>query len=327
MPEGESTAGSLRISPSQWPKIQTPGEGAGPPEPFDDAGVIRPCSQSGRTPIFKMRMRPADLSPFKRGFRLVRGATTDMSDSPNSGANKPPVLNDLTGVALFVDLDGTLVELQSRPEDVVGDAQLYRLLENLERETSGALAVVTGRSLADADRILKGSVRCVAALHGQEFRLHTGELRQSPSVPTWGAVKEFVGRLVDSGAVRAHFEDKGGAIALHYRNHQREGDLITATVDDIAERHGLRAIHGKMVSELLPAGVDKGIVLSTLMRGPPFAGRIPLALGDDTTDEDAFEAANHLGGMSVLVGDRKDTKARYVLPNVGAARAWLEAAL
>jgi len=239
----------------------------------------------------------------------------------------PPFLDDLGRVALFLDIDGTLLELQPRPRDVAADERLCALLRALEQRVGGALAILTGRSLPDADRILRGSVRCVAALHGNDCRLHRGVLRQKAAQPSWLAAKEIVRKLVQSGALAAELEDKGRALALHYRARPEQGALIIRAVDEIAARHGLRALHGKMVSELLPFGADKGVALSTFMQAPPFYGRVPVAVGDDLTDEDAFRAAGALGGVSVLVGSRENSAARYALADAQAVRAWLGAAL
>ena len=239
----------------------------------------------------------------------------------------PPLLADLTDLALFVDIDGTLLDIVERPESVRADAALCTLLRALEERTGGALAILTGRSLADADRVLQSTVQCVAALHGQDCRLSAGDLRQSPPAKGWENAKSMVRRLVEVGALDAELEDKGGAVALHYRTRPEQGGLVARAVEEIAVRHGLRALHGKMVSEIMPVGATKGVALSTLMQAPPFQGRVPVAIGDDVTDEDAFAAANAMNGISVLVGEREDTTAKYRLANTAAVRTWLGAAL
>jgi trehalose 6-phosphate phosphatase len=245
----------------------------------------------------------------------------------NAQAFAPPFLQDVGRCALFLDIDGTLLEIEARPENVHADETLRALLLALEQRTQGALAILTGRSLQDADRVLGESVRCIAALHGQDCRLGEGTLQQQPPVEAWAQAKNVVERLVDIGALTADLEDKGGAVALHYRSRPEQGPLIARAIDEIAARHGLRALHGKMVSELMPLGATKGVALATLMQAPPFSGRVPVVIGDDVTDEDAFAAVNELGGVSIVVGEREGTEAQYTLPDVAAVRAWLEAAL
>ncbi len=250
-----------------------------------------------------------------------------MTDLSRSARALAPQFHDLSRTALFVDLDGTLLEIEAQPEDVRADARLCYLLRVLEARTGGALAILTGRSLDDADRVLAESVQCVAALHGQNCRLREGMLHQMPPTEALSRARALISGLVTSSALEAELEDKGGAIALHYRSRPEQGPLIARAVDEIAAQLGLRALHGKMVAEILPFGATKGAALSTLMQAAPFAGRVPIAIGDDITDEDAFEAANELGGLSILVGERESSAARYALPDVAAVRAWLEAGL
>ncbi len=248
-----------------------------------------------------------------------------MSNLP-VGVHTPPMPLEVSRAALFLDIDGTLLDLAARPQDVAADAALCSLLRSLEGRLGGALAMLTGRSLEDADRVLSRSVFCVAALHGQDCRVSGVALRQPPAEGLARA-KQMVQHLVEAGALDADLEDKGGALALHYRSRPEQGPLIARAIEEIAKRHGLRPLHGKMVSELLPFGATKGVAVSTLMRRPPFAGRVPIAIGDDVTDEDAFDAVNALDGVSIVVGSRTGTGARYMLADVAAVRAWLAAAL
>ncbi len=237
----------------------------------------------------------------------------------------PPPSMDLARSALFLDIDGTLLDFAARPEDVTADAALCALLKSLARRTSGAIGILTGRSLADADRVLGGSVDVVAALHGQHCRVGNQLLRQGPPAPNWLQAKNILRHIVDCGAIDVDVEDKGSAVALHYRAKPEQGPLAACVVNEIAAGHGLRAIHGRCVSEMMPVGATKGTAVSTLMRLPPFAGRIPVVLGDDVTDEDGFAAANALGGLSILVGERRGTQARLRLKDVPAVRHWLGA--
>jgi trehalose 6-phosphate phosphatase len=242
-------------------------------------------------------------------------------------APAPPLPLNLAHNALFLDLDGTLVNLAPTPSEVTADTALTTLLLEIQARTDGAVAVLTGRSLQDADRLLKRSIACVGALHGQHCRAVDKTLRQEPPSEAWDRAKEIIADLVARGALEADIEDKGGAVALHYRAQPEHGPLVARAIEEIASAHGLRALHGKMVSEIMPIGATKGVALSTFMQAPPFAGRTPVAVGDDVTDEDAFAAANALGGVSVLVGQRQNTQARFALPDVAAVRAWLGATL
>lgn len=234
----------------------------------------------------------------------------------------PPPL-DVSRHALFLDIDGTLLDLAPTPEEVAADAALRALLRALESRLDGALAILTGRAVIDADRVLAQSVSRVAGLHGQEWRLGERLLRAETSQAGLSHAREALNALVSQGVLDARLEDKGAALAVHYRHAPAQGAIVSRVVQELADAHGLRALHGKMVSELAPQGATKGGAVLALMGVAPFAGRMPIAVGDDVTDEDAFAAVNELGGRSVLVGPRRKTAARYGLPDVAAVNAWL----
>ncbi|WP_439816995.1 trehalose-phosphatase [Zavarzinia sp. CC-PAN008] len=229
--------------------------------------------------------------------------------------------------ALFLDLDGTLLEIQADPAAVAADDALLDLLDRLHGALDGALAVVTGRSLSQADRILRGRVAIVAGLHGREFRI--GEERFHDAVPLApvAAARAEVEGLLAAGALDIRVEDKGSAFALHYRHAPDQAGRVTRLADALARRHGLHAIHGKMVAELVSGPATKGTAVARLMREPAFAGRMPVALGDDVTDEEAFATCAALGGFGVLVGDRQGSMAPAHLAGVAAVHAWLRAGL
>lgn len=228
--------------------------------------------------------------------------------------------------ALFLDLDGTLFEIEERPELVAPDEGVTALLSPLNRRVAGALAVLTGRCAEDADRILENTVDMIAGLHGQEW-LIGGALLRAPEQVGLANARTVLTDLVEKGTLDARIEDKGGGLALHYRHAPDQAPVVTHAVQQVAKMHGLRALHGKLVSELTPQGATKGSAIITLMQRPPFVGRTPVAIGDDVTDEDAFAAVNELGGFSILVGARRESVATYSLPNVGAVRAWLSKGL
>ena len=227
---------------------------------------------------------------------------------------------------MFLDLDGTLAPIAARPQDVHPDPRRTSLLERLVRGLDGRLAVVSGRTLADIDRILEGCVIPVAAVHGLVMRDPRGRLIETTPHPGVArAVEElraFAAR--DCGLI---VEEKGLSVALHFRLAGDYAEAARACARELAEQTGLALQEGDMVEELRTPGPSKGDSVRAFMRLAPFVGSIPIFLGDDATDEDGFEAARALGGMGVAVGVHRAVNARYRLAGVEAALAWLEAGL
>jgi trehalose 6-phosphate phosphatase len=232
----------------------------------------------------------------------------------------------LAGAALFLDLDGTLAPIAARPQDVGYDPRLTRLLDALQAALDGRLAVISGRALADIDRILEGRVACVAAVHGLVRRAADGSLWEETPHPALPLAAERLQRFAerDSGLL---VEDKALSIALHYRLAPRMAAEAAAFVGRLAEETGLTLQPGDMVEELRTPGPTKGDSVRAFMRAPPFAGARPVFLGDDHTDEPGFEAVQALGGVGVQVGARRPTVAHFRLADVDAALSWLEGAL
>jgi trehalose 6-phosphate phosphatase len=237
-------------------------------------------------------------------------------------APKPLKLGE---AALFLDLDGTLAPIAARPQDVRPDPRRTSLLERLAQGLGGRLAVVSGRALADIDRILEGRIVPVAAVHGLVLRDPQGRITAaSPHAGLETAAlgfRAFAAR--DSGMI---VEDKGLSVALHFRLAGRHAEAARACARELAEVTGLALQEGDMVEELRTPGPSKGDSVRTFMSLPPFAGAQPVFVGDDATDEDGFEAAQALGGVGVAVGSHRAVHARYRLAGVEAALAWLEAA-
>lgn len=228
--------------------------------------------------------------------------------------------------ALFLDLDGVLAPIERRPGDVAFDAARAALLARLERAMGGAMAVISGRSLEDVDRILGGAPRCVGAVHGLVRRSADGATQTAePSSDLHAA------RLVLEALVRARpgliLEDKGLSLALHYRE---APEALTAVEDSVARILSTTALvrqDGAMVCEIRTPGPSKREALQAFMAEPPFFGRRPVMLGDDLTDEHGFDGAEKGGGFGVLVGPYRPTRARYRLDDVAAVHAWLAAGL
>ncbi|MEQ1820677.1 MAG: trehalose-phosphatase [Terricaulis sp.] len=240
-------------------------------------------------------------------------------------APAPPL--DVLGQALFLDLDGTLVDFAAHPEQVVASEELRLLLANLARVMNGAVALVTGRTIASADAVLDGALVHVAGIHGLERRdLKSIERTTDDRAPIEGALAD-ARTLIANRALQADIEDKGVAIALHYRRAPEFADATRRAAADIAQRHGLSILEGKMVIELKLGQRTKADAVADFMASVPFANRKPVAVGDDITDEDAFRAVANLGGHAILVGGERPTAARFYLPDTRAVFAWLEAGL
>jgi trehalose 6-phosphate phosphatase len=237
----------------------------------------------------------------------------------------PPPALDVDRHALFLDLDGTLVEIAARPEDVVAGKDLCTLLRALAEEMHGALAVITGRTIESAERVLNGAVDSIAGIHGFERRFAGEVTRASDDISPVASAASEARALLASGALRARLEDKHGGLALHYRDIPDAAADVRRIAAKLAEKHGLSVIEGKMVAELTLGVRSKGDAVRAFMNEAPFAGRIPLAVGDDITDEDAFAAAYAAGGYGILVGPPKRTAARHILPSAATVTDWITA--
>lgn len=238
----------------------------------------------------------------------------------------PPRPLDLKAVALFLDLDGTLAPIAARPQDVRPDPRRTGLMDRLQRAVGGRLAVVSGRTLADVDRILEGRVRAVAAVHGLVRRHPSGEVEEAAPHPALGEALDRFRTLAasDSGLI---LEVKGLSVALHYRLAPAYEARALAIAEALAAETGLTLQRGRMVVEMRTPGPDKGDSIRSFMADAPFAGAQPVFIGDDITDEHGFLAAAELGGFGVLAGPVRDTGAQYRLRGVEETLAWLEAAL
>ncbi len=222
-------------------------------------------------------------------------------------------------------MDGTLLQFADAPGEVTIEARTIDLLSRVHRATGGALALVTGRGIADLDRLFRPLALPAAGQHGFERRDAAGVLRRHgvPSPPL-GAIRERleVFALEHPGVL---VEDKGLTLAVHYRLAPgAEGALADLLESALGLTGGLLCMQrSKMVFEVRPTGKDKGTAVAEFMAEAPFRGRTPVFVGDDLTDELAFGVVNDLGGFSIKVGDGP-TEAHWRLDDVGAVRAWLE---
>jgi trehalose 6-phosphate phosphatase len=232
---------------------------------------------------------------------------------------------DLTGrCAFFLDLDGTLLDIADHPDQVAVDAELVRLLEALRRSAGGALALISGRPIADIDRLLDRPGFCVAGQHGAERRDFSGTMHRHDVAR---AALEEARRGFRAMAAKHSaliLEDKGVNLALHFRSAPGLFAETQEAVRGLARELGgeFEVQLGKMVIELRPAGKDKGGAIAEFLDEAPFRGRSPVFVGDDLTDESGFDLINRLGGHSVKVGEG-ESAARWRLPDSAAVRAWL----
>jgi len=238
---------------------------------------------------------------------------------------RPSPLSHGAGTALFLDFDGTLVEIADHPDGIDVTPGLPGMLEALSRRLDGRLAIVSGRALADLDRHLGPVAVAMAGSHGGEFR----EAGSRDVVPLAEPLPESV-----LAQLRALAERLGGLLveakpfsaAIHYRSDTSVRDTLLEATQAMAKSHGLALKHGKMVIELVMPGSDKGAAVRRFMDLPGFVEARPIFAGDDVTDEDAFRAVTDFGGGGILVGPMRETAAVWRLGGVDAVHQWLRAA-
>lgn len=242
----------------------------------------------------------------------------------------PPPHLQVAAIGLFLDVDGTLVEIEREPGAVHVPARLCTVLEQLAAATDGALALVSGRSVGQLDQLFAPLRMNAAGLHGLERRnLRTQVVRAEPDLAVFAPPRAELGRFArDHEGVL--LEDKGLTLALHYRNAPQWADEAKRVARAVvaASDGALVLLEGKMVLELKPPGADKGHAIAAFMEEPPFRGRLPVFVGDDVTDEAGFTAINQLGGVSIRIGaDVRATAAHYGLRDVSSVQDWLSVLL
>jgi trehalose 6-phosphate phosphatase len=227
--------------------------------------------------------------------------------------------------ALFLDVDGTLAPIEPRPEDVRVGPQVLSTLQRLQGVLGGALALISGRPITELDALFAPLRMPCAGVHGAQRRDGSGRVHNHVGVPpaaVFAAAREWVAR---HPALR--LEIKPAAIALHYRAQPELGpDSGRLLRGALAGHPDWDAMDGHCVVEVKPRGVSKGHALRAFMEEAPFQGRTPVMIGDDVTDEDAFAAAQAMGGMGIKVGPGA-TQAMHRLDSPQAVLEWLGAVL
>jgi len=238
-----------------------------------------------------------------------------------SGGGRPPTPQ--CDWAYFFDVDGTLADLAETPGAVRVSEELRRSLEALHQCAGGAVAILSGRPLAEIDRLFPQAQLPASGQHGAERRNAEGHaIRHQPTRDLAPIRERLAHAIVDKPGLL--LEDKGLSLALHYRRAPLLEEFVQRTMDallpELGDEYGIQI--GKSVVELKPSGRDKERALLEVMAEPPFVGRTPVFVGDDATDEFAFETVNRLGGLSIKVGTG-DTAARWRLEHVQAVQQWL----
>ena len=225
---------------------------------------------------------------------------------------------------LFLDVDGTLIELTDSPFDTRADAELKMLLSEVAERLGGALALVSGRSIEYLDALFAPLRLPAAGLHGVERRKASGVMHGASFVDS----QLDPARLALNALVKALpgtlLEDKGRTVAVHFRMapecESRVRETVAAVASQLNSNYHIQ--EGNMMFEIKPRGFTKDSAVKAFMHEPPFSGRKPVFVGDDLTDQAAFKAVEDQGGLSIAVGDR--VHGQYRIENAAAVRAWLQ---
>ncbi len=244
---------------------------------------------------------------------------------PESGARLAPDPRSFRGkrLGLFLDVDGTLLDFAPTPDGVSVDDGMLVLLSRLRETLGGALALVSGRPLAQIDALFRPLVLPAAGIHGLERRSATGVVYR----PTLGeSALDRVRRWLQSSVLPGSgllLEDKGHSLALHYRLAPHAAGRALDSAHSALEQlgPGYEIIEGAKVVELKPAGLNKATAIEAFMKETPFTDCVPVFLGDDVTDFDGFAAVRSHGGVDIAVGER--ASACWHLQGPGSTRAWL----
>ena len=247
---------------------------------------------------------------------------------PDSGSVThlaPPPADLLRDAALFLDFDGTLVDLADRPDAVRVDDRLAALVERLSTALDGRVAIISGRSVEGIRALFGAPAFAISGSHGLEVAWPDGRSTQAERP---AALDRIVADMHDfATATRGVLvEDKPLGAALHYRAVPAAEGPATELATRLAADAGLHLQTGKMMVEVRVAGADKGSALRQMMQAPALTGYKPVFLGDDDTDEPAMAAAATLGGAGILIGAPRATAAAWRLDSVADTLSWLEAA-
>ncbi len=244
-----------------------------------------------------------------------------------SGQMPDPARLSLKDKSVFLDFDGTLVDIAPAPDAILVPGELRGRLAALQQATDGAVAIVSGREVADIETWLPDFTGPVAGGHGSHLRTADGSM-ECVDIDTsrLGAIQNAIAGFADAspGLIA---EMKTAGCVLHYRQNPDLGrDAGNFVADLIASYPEFAAEQAKMAIEIKATGVSKANAVETLMAAPPFAGRTPLFAGDDVSDEAAFEWVNERGGISIRIGDGPSA-AQWRISSVAGFASWIDSGL
>jgi trehalose 6-phosphate phosphatase len=231
----------------------------------------------------------------------------------------PPALD----WCLFLDVDGTVVELTDTPSQTAADAEIKSLLREVAERLGGAVALVSGRRIDTLDALFAPLKLPAAGLHGVERRKADGTVQGANFIDSQlDGARAAMKALVDAHPGTL-LEDKDRTIAVHFRMAPQYEQIVRESIFEIAKSLGsnYHVQGGKMMFEIKPRGFSKATAIQAFMKESPFDGRRPVFVGDDLTDQDGFAMVEAHGGLSVGVGDR--VQGQYHLPDVAGVRVWL----
>ena len=223
---------------------------------------------------------------------------------------------DIQQLALFLDVDGTLYEIENSPSLIKPCFRLQKKLHTIRNRLQGALGLISGRTLDDLDRLFDENKISFAGNHGAQLR---DALQLKEHQANTGNIKVIAYKIKEllNGQKNIEIENKGSNLTIHFRNSTIDRREINRIIMELVKCDpSLTFLKGKEVLEVKPLSHNKGTAISYFMKTKPFIKRRPIFIGDDVTDEDGFETVNKKGGWSVRVGNYKRSKAKFFLPNV-----------
>jgi trehalose 6-phosphate phosphatase len=250
--------------------------------------------------------------------------STSDAAAANRAATEMFTALDVRSIALLLDVDGTLIDIAPRPDEVHVPDDLCRALARLLERTGGAVALVSGRPIRDLDKLFSPLRLPVVGGHGAEMRVHAGEVISSVE-PLPQPLRTALARAVEF-APGIVIEDKGYSMGLHFRNAPRVEERLRAHIASVRAEFASEAtevLPGKALFEVKRPGVNKGNGVRQLMEHPPFAGRKPVFIGDDVTDQAVFAVLPELGGVGYSVSRRFEGTAG-IFESPGAVRRALQ---